>query len=88
MKYLSTKRFLKDLESHRDAKLKLRLQAIYDVLDRAADLAAVPNAEALTGYPLHYRIRLGDYRIGCRMEADTLVLARFLHRREIYRHFP
>ena len=35
-----------------------------------------------------YRIRVGDYRIGFYCTADTLVFARVLHRREIYRFFP
>ncbi|GIK72728.1 MAG: hypothetical protein BroJett021_17160 [Chloroflexota bacterium] len=36
----------------------------------------------------YYRIRVGDYRLGLALEGDTVILVRFLHRKEIYRYFP
>ena len=35
-----------------------------------------------------YRIRIGDYRGGFFLNGQTVVFARVLHRKEIYRYFP
>lgn len=32
--------------------------------------------------------RLGEYRVGIFLENDTVILARILHRKEVYRYFP
>ena len=35
-----------------------------------------------------YRIRVGDYRLGVKIEGETVTFIRFLHRKDIYRYFP
>ena len=35
-----------------------------------------------------YRIKVGAYRLGIALDGDTVVLVRFMHRRDIYRNFP
>lgn len=42
----------------------------------------------MEGYTHYYRIKQGDYRIGIKIETDTVVFMRVLHRKEIYREFP
>lgn len=44
--------------------------------------------EKLKGYTNYYRVRFGSYRVGLRVEGDTVSFERALHRREIYRFFP
>jgi mRNA interferase RelE/StbE len=48
------------------------------------------RAQKLTGYDTYYKIRVGDYRVGVRIDlgAQTVEFQRVLHRREIYRKFP
>ena len=36
----------------------------------------------------HYRIRIGEYRLGITQDGDAIILRRLLHRSEIYRNFP
>ncbi|MGI9056873.1 MAG: type II toxin-antitoxin system RelE family toxin [Pyrinomonadaceae bacterium] len=48
----------------------------------------VHNFKKLKGSRSYYRIRIGDYRVGLRLESDTLIFVRFLSRKEIYRFFP
>ena len=36
----------------------------------------------------YFRIRIGDFRIGLRLENDTLIFVRCLNRKDIYRYFP
>ncbi len=35
-----------------------------------------------------YRIRIGDYRIGLKVENEDVIFIRVLHRKDVYRHFP
>ncbi|MCY4653360.1 MAG: hypothetical protein OXC95_09380 [Dehalococcoidia bacterium] len=36
----------------------------------------------------HYRVRIGEHRIGVVVEGDTATLVRFAHRRGFYSQFP
>jgi mRNA interferase RelE/StbE len=47
-----------------------------------------PASARLRAEGQHYRIRIGDYRLGTTMDGETVVLRRFLPRGEIYRYFP
>ena len=61
--------------------------AILDV-EAAPDSRAIPNLKKLSGSGSYYRIRVGDHRIGVRINSDTVSFFRDLHRREIYRYIP
>jgi mRNA interferase RelE/StbE len=67
---------------------RIRLEEIILTLKSATRLADIHNVKKLEGYHDYFRIRLGEYRIGVKLEGDMLVLMRCLHRREIYRRFP
>ena len=57
-------------------------------LIEADDITAVSGVRRLRAEGQHYRIRIGDYRLGITMDGETAVLIRFLPRGEIYRYFP
>ena len=42
----------------------------------------------MRGEGRHYRIRIGEHRLGMTQDGDTIILRRFLHRSQIYRNFP
>jgi len=44
----------------------------------------------LRTHPRFYRLRVDDYRLGCRYDqySDTLIIMRLLHRENIYKVFP
>ncbi|MCY3506053.1 MAG: type II toxin-antitoxin system RelE/ParE family toxin [Chloroflexi bacterium] len=65
-----------------------KVERIVEQLQRAPSVASVPSVASKRGYANHYRIRVGDYRLGIVVDGDTAILVRFLHRRDIYRHFP
>ena len=83
-----TSSFTRDLRRLRNADLRGRVERIIEEMERAPEIAAVAGAAKLKGLGQHYRIRVGDYRIGLSMEGDTAIVTRFLHRRDIYRYFP
>ena len=51
-------------------------------------IADIPNIKKLSGFKYHYRVRIGDYRIGIMIINDEVLFERFLHRKDIYKRFP
>ncbi len=89
MEYLFAKRFSKDLDAIKHIpEVKNRLLEFIDQLHSFDRLTDLPNIKKIEGFPGYYRIRIGDYRIGVKLANETLILVRFLHRKEIYRRFP
>ncbi|MFW6163824.1 MAG: type II toxin-antitoxin system RelE family toxin [Planctomycetota bacterium] len=80
--------FERDLRRIRDETLRQRVWGTITALARARRVGDIPGAARLRGSDRHYKIRVGNYRLGFVLEEDTAVLVRFLHRRDIYRHFP
>ena len=69
--------------------IRRTVQRAIETIEAAADITAIPGMARIiaTGEP-HYRIRIGDYRLGIAIEGDVVILVRFLHRRDIYRFSP
>jgi mRNA interferase RelE/StbE len=88
MKVEFLKKFSHDLNNLNQKSIKLSLIKLIDTLENIEDLNSIPNVKKLRGHKSAYRIRIGDYRLGCFFEYNTVILARFLHRREIYNTFP
>lgn len=82
----SFERDIKKLEGN--AQLLARLQKVIEQLEAAEEFGAVANVKPMQGWSSYHRIRIGDYRLGLKLEEGVVVVLRFLHRREIYRRFP
>ena len=80
--------FTRDLRRIRSAEVRQRVLRKLEELEAAPTIEEVSGTRRLTADGRHYRIRIGDYRLGITMEGDVAVLVRFLHRREIYRVYP
>lgn len=80
--------FGRDIRRERNSDLRRRVERTVEQVARAPSVASVPGLAGMQGYPNHYRIRIGDYRLGVVVDGDTAILVRFLHRRDIYRYFP
>lgn len=83
-----TRSFAKDLRQIHDTSILERLQEIIHEIEAAASLQDLKNLKKISSESRHYRLRLGDYRLGLIIEADTVTLVRILHRKDIYRYFP
>ena len=88
MKVEFLKQFSKDLDSLRAKSIKTHLLKTIEHLESCRSLEDIPNAKKLKGHRTAYRIRIGDYRLGLFYENSTILLARFLHRKDIYKLFP
>lgn len=80
--------FQRDLRAIKDAKLLAKIRSLIESLELAEDIREIRNTKKLRGSKSYYRIRLGDYRIGFAVEQGSIVLVRFLSRKDIYRVFP
>jgi mRNA interferase RelE/StbE len=82
------KSFSRDLKKINDRSILKKVKEIIDTIENTPNLMDMKNVKQLTSGGKYYRIRIGDYRIGIKLENEILVFVRFLHRREIYRYFP
>ena len=88
MKVEFLKSFSKDLDSVNSKLTKRSLVRVIESLEKQQDLNKILNIKKLKGFKNAYRIRVGDYRLGFFFEDSTVQLARFLHRKDIYKLFP
>ena len=80
--------FDKDLRKIKSKPLEQNVALLIREIIAAKALTDLRNIKLLKGSDVHYRIRLGDYRVGLILSGATVILVRILHRKEIYRFFP
>jgi len=82
------KSFEKDFKKAGNQKLRPKLLATIENIQKATKLSDIKNIKKLKGSTDFYRIRLGDFRIGIVISNKEVELIRLLHRKDIYRYFP
>ena len=80
--------FTRDLRRIHSLELRQRMLRKIEEIEDADAITEVTGVRRMTGTGHYYRIRIRDYRLGFAVEGDLVTLLRFLHRRDIYRHFP
>ncbi|CAN5357523.1 hypothetical protein BH11BAC3_BH11BAC3_40400 [soil metagenome] len=88
MKVEFLKKFSKDLDNLKIKQVKRSLIQLIELMEVVDSLEMIPNTKKLKGHKTAYRTRVGDYRLGFFFENSTISLARFLHRKDIYKIFP
>ena len=88
MKVEYLKSFSKDLDALKLKSVKNALSRLIEMMEDADVIQEIPNIKKLKGHRSAYRIRIGDYRLGFFYEPPKITLARFLHRKDIYKIFP
>ena len=84
-----TKRFRKDFKQIADVSgLAPSLERTIDNILRAKNISEIKNLKKLTGYKVYFRVRIGDYRIGLKIENDAVIFSAIQHRKNIYKNFP
>jgi mRNA interferase RelE/StbE len=83
-----TPSFFRDLRKLADDDVRQQVRGAILSVEAAPDIRFVPNLKKLSGGGPYYRIRIGEFRIGLRIDADTVTFVRVLPRREIYRYVP
>jgi mRNA interferase RelE/StbE len=80
--------FVRDLGAIKDQNVLRRIREVIDNIEQVNKPTDIPNLKKLKGQGQHYRIRIGEYRVGLKIEADTVTFVRVLNRKDIYRYFP
>jgi len=87
MKVIFRRSFLKDFRRV-DKSLGRRVEQVIEEVEQATSSQDIHNLKRLSGKGPYYRIRIGDYRIGLKMDGDVVEFLRLLHRKDMYRYFP
>jgi mRNA interferase RelE/StbE len=88
MEIIYTSGFQKDIENISIATLKKQLLITIEEIKKAESLIEIRQVKKMKGAKSAYRIRIGDYRLGFFLTGRTITLARFVHRKDIYKQFP
>jgi mRNA interferase RelE/StbE len=88
MKVEVQKSFEKDISKIADKALARKVLAVIAELEDAASLMETAKLKKLNAKGNYYRIRIADHRLGFKVEKDTVILLRFMARKDIYKYFP
>lgn len=80
--------FLKAIKKIESNQLKSDIANAILNVESAESHNQISQLKKLKGYKQFYRIRIGDYRIGIKIEADMVIFVDIDHRKNIYRIFP
>ncbi|KOR36017.1 MULTISPECIES: type II toxin-antitoxin system RelE family toxin [Planktothricoides] len=81
--------FLKDLKALKSTPSFETIKALaFTEIPNLQKFEEIGNLKRLKGDDNAYRIRIGDYRLGIFFDGETVIFARVLHRKDIYRYFP
>ena len=82
------KSFIKDLKSISDQNLLRRVKGVIEIVEKSESLTEVANLKKLKANENHFRLRIGEYRLGFVLDTEKVIFVRFLHRKDIYKFFP
>ena len=88
MKVSYRKKFLKQLASLPPTTRTQVETFAFEYLPNAESIAELGVIEKMQGHREYYKSRFGSYRVGMKLEDDTLILQIVMDRKNIYRFFP
>jgi len=88
MKVEVQKSFEKDITKVKQRELAIKVLAVINSLKTYQKLSEIPKLKKINANDNYYRIRIGEYRIGLKVDNETLILLRFMNRKDIYKYFP
>ena len=88
MKVAVQKSFEKDISKIKNKLLAQKILSTIEELETFGVISDIPHLKKLKGEGNYYRIRIGEFRLGFKIEKDTIVLLRIMARKDIYKYFP
>ena len=82
------KSFQKDARKISDGSVLKKIADVIIDIQKAENISQIKNLKKLKGSQNHYRIKIGDYRMGIIISGSAVECVRCLHRKDIYRFFP
>ena len=80
--------FVRDISRIRNQSIRERIEKAIEQIERIDNFKEASNIKKLRAGGNHFRIRVGPYRVGFRLEKDTVVFTRCLPRQDFYQQFP
>ena len=77
MKLTVQKVFEKDISKISNKKLAVQVNAAIEEMEQAVKLTDLQNIKKMIGKGNYYRMRIGDYRLGFKVESGNIVLFTF-----------
>lgn len=83
------KTFLKEL-SNLPVDYRQRIEKlVFEDIPKVENIFSLSSIRKMKGYKDYYRVRIGDYRIGCKVEKQNrIIFYRVKSRDDIYKVFP
>jgi len=88
MKTVFKNTFLKSIQKIRSEQIKSEIIRSIENVESSNTLRAINNLKKLKGYKNFYRIRIGTYRIGLKIEGNIVYFVDIDNRKDIYKRFP
>ncbi len=88
MKVLYESSFLKDIKKIDNIEISNKLKDTINQFKLSKSSYNIHNLKKLKNYKYFYRARIGNYRLGIKIDDDTVTFIRFMHRKDIYKIFP
>ena len=81
--------FNRDIKKIRDQAVKDLIADAIEALENADSLGEVKEVAPMKGHKGFYRYKTPPFRIGIlKVDEETIILMRFMHRKDIYKYFP
>ena len=81
--------FLKDLKKLKSSNHYQTIKTLcFEKIPSHKSTTEIASLKKLKGFDEYYRIRKGDFRIGIKIEGNSVLFLRCLSRKDIYKFFP
>ena len=80
--------FLKCVHKIVDNNIKEKIIECIQNVELSDNIKQINDLKKLKGHKSFYRIKLGDYRIGVKIDTEVVVFVTVAHRKDIYKLFP
>lgn len=80
--------FVKDIKRISDKAILQKIQKVIIGIEEVAIFSEIPNIKHIADSRKYYRIRVGNYRLGIKLENGVVKFIRCLNRKDMYRNFP
>ncbi len=88
MKIEYDKSFYRDIKKIKDKQLSSKLKNVIKELKSIKNINELRNVKKMRGTDYLYRLKVNNYRLGFELNENTVILLKFLHRKDIYKYFP
>ncbi|HKO97248.1 MAG TPA: type II toxin-antitoxin system RelE/ParE family toxin [Pyrinomonadaceae bacterium] len=88
MKVAFRESFLRDLRAIKDQGVLRRIRECIDSVEQVNKPSDLSNLKKLKAQGQYYRIRIGEHRVGLKIEGEIVTFIRVLNRKDIYKYFP